>query len=299
MVVVVESAVRISLGVGIDTEESGAAWFSGSASLQPAATGSTAKATKMAAIERVFLIDFIPARVAAVLTSGGNGTGEWFPAGAPPVVAVAAQSSCHMKQNRLFWYRFPSMRLPAPERRKQLLEKALEVFAQDGYHATSMNDIADAAGVTKPVLYQHFDSKRHLYLELLADIGAELREMIAKTTANAPGPRQQIELGFDAYFRFVAQSHDSFTVLFGDNTRRDAEFAVAARAVEASIAEIVADLIDIPSMSRERRLMLGAGIIGLAEGACHYWIDNALEVDPAQLAREVSRLAWVGLRGVG
>ena len=79
------------------------------------------------------------------------------------------------------------MRLPAAERRTQLIETAVAVFATNGYHATSMNDVAEAAGVTKPVLYQHFSSKRELFVELLADIGAELRDTIAKATADAAG----------------------------------------------------------------------------------------------------------------
>ena len=64
----------------------------------------------------------------------------------------------------------PASRLPAARRRRQLLDVALELFAARGYHTTSMNDIAEAAGVTKPVLYQHFRSKRELYLELLEDV---------------------------------------------------------------------------------------------------------------------------------
>ena len=59
------------------------------------------------------------------------------------------------------------MRLPAAERRDQLLGTAVHVFAENGYHGTSMNDVADAAGVTKPVLYQHFSSKRDLLSALL------------------------------------------------------------------------------------------------------------------------------------
>ena len=77
-------------------------------------------------------------------------------------------------------------RLPAAERRRQLLDVALEAFAANGFHVTSMDDIAEAAGVTKPVLYQHFRSKRALYLELLDDVGARLMEAITKATATPP-----------------------------------------------------------------------------------------------------------------
>ena len=67
-----------------------------------------------------------------------------------------------------------SSRLSASARREQLLDVALAAFARNGYHETSMNDIADAAGVTKPVLYQHFESKRELYQALLDDVGARM-----------------------------------------------------------------------------------------------------------------------------
>src|SRR5438477_8464270 len=108
-----------------------------------------------------------------------------------------------------------STRLPAPRRRRQLLDVALKVFADRGYHATSMNDIAEAAGVTKPVLYQHFRSKRALYLELLEDVGRRLQDAIEKATASAGGPREQVTAGFTAYFRFVADQRTAFQLLFG------------------------------------------------------------------------------------
>jgi len=191
------------------------------------------------------------------------------------------------------------MRLPAHERREQLLEVSVTVFAREGYHNTSMNDVAEAAGVTKPVLYQHFASKRELYRELLGEIGGQLRDNIAKATTNAPGPRQQIEEGFAAYFEFVATHNDSFRVLFGAGTRRDEEFATEARKVEDSIAEVVADLIEIEGLSREKRLLLGSGIVGMAEGACRYWLLHEVDIEAADLAAHVSGLAWAGLRGIG
>src|SRR6478736_6304018 len=190
------------------------------------------------------------------------------------------------------------MRLPGPERRQQLIDTAVEVFAKNGFHSTSMNDVAEAAGVTKPVLYQHFASKRDLYLQLLGEIGAQLRETIAKATSDAAGPRQQIEGGFRAYFQFVADHGDAYQVLFGSGTRRDEEFAAEARTVEASIAEVVAGLIEIEGLDEPRRLLLANGIVGLAEGASRYWLRHPVDVDPADLADEVSQLAWAGLRGI-
>ena len=77
------------------------------------------------------------------------------------------------------------MRLPADERRQQLLEVACDLFARSGFHDTSMDDIAEGAGVTKPVLYQHFPSKKALYGELLEDTGRRLLDLLARATSRA------------------------------------------------------------------------------------------------------------------
>ena len=77
-------------------------------------------------------------------------------------------------------------RLPASARREQILDVALEVFGTRGYHGASMNEIAEAAGVTKPVLYQHFDSKDELFAALIEDVGTRMRDTIAKESPMSP-----------------------------------------------------------------------------------------------------------------
>jgi AcrR family transcriptional regulator len=190
------------------------------------------------------------------------------------------------------------VRLPAAQRRTQLLETAVHVFAEHGYHAASMNDVAEAAGVTKPVLYQHFSSKRELFIELLTAIGNELRDTIAKATADAEGPRQQVEQGMRAYFRFVDQQTDSFRVLFGAGARRDPEFASFARAVEESIAESIAELIVVEGQPAEHRDLLAHGIVGMTEAASRHWLAHDREPDVDTLASQLARLAWSGMRGL-
>jgi AcrR family transcriptional regulator len=192
----------------------------------------------------------------------------------------------------------PTPRLPAARRRRQLLDTARTVFAERGFHPTAMNDIADAAGVTKPVLYQHFGSKRDLYREVLEDVGGRLEETIAKAAAGAPGPREQVEAGFGAYFRFVAVDQDAFQVLFGGDTRRDPEFARQVAATEASIAAAIASLIDVEGIAPAHQAVLAHGLVGLAEGASRGWLADDLRQEPDELARQVAELAWAGLRGV-
>ena len=190
-------------------------------------------------------------------------------------------------------------RLPGPQRRRQLLDCARYVFAQQGFHQTSMNDIAREAGVTKPVLYQHFDSKRELYRELLDDVGRALQDTIAKATADAAGPREQVEAGFGAYFRYVADNRSAYRLLFGSGTRRDPEFAEVAIQVETMIADFVAVMIDVEAIDQHHQRLLAHGVVGMAEGASRHWFtDSEAPVEPELLAHQVAELAWAGLRGV-
>jgi len=189
-------------------------------------------------------------------------------------------------------------RLPAVQRRRQLLDVALEVFADQGFHGASMDDVATAAGVTKPVLYQHFGSKRDLYLQLLDDVGQRLLEVVQKATAAAGGPRQQVAAGFEAYFRFVADHESAFRLLFGgDGREADREFADVVRRVEDAMADAVAALIEADIDDDHRRL-LAYGIVGLAEATSRWWVLAGRREDPVTLSSRVADMAWAGLRSV-
>lgn len=190
-----------------------------------------------------------------------------------------------------------STRLPAAARREQLLAVALEVFAREGFHGTAMNDVADAAGVTKPVLYQHFRSKRELYLALLEEVGGRLRDAIGKATVEAGTPHAQVERGFSAYFRWVADDRAAFMLLFGGGARRDEEFAEAVRRNETAIADAIAPLIQA-DIDPEHQRNLAYGLVGLAEATSRRLVRSGVEFDPEQVARQMSELAWAGLRGV-
>jgi AcrR family transcriptional regulator len=172
------------------------------------------------------------------------------------------------------------------------------VFAERGFHGTSMAEVATAAGVTKPVLYQHFPSKRDMYLQLLDDVGQRLLEEVQKATAAAGGPRQQVASGFEAYFGFVAEHESAFRLLFGgDGREADREFADAVRRVEDAMADAVAALIEADIDDDHRRL-LAYGIVGLAEATSRWWVLGGRHDDPTVLSRRVADMAWAGLRGI-
>jgi AcrR family transcriptional regulator len=190
-----------------------------------------------------------------------------------------------------------SLRLPAPARREQILDVSVQVFARRGFHSTSMNDVAEAAGVTKPVLYQHFDSKQDLYLALLEEAGLRLRNAVAKGVASANNGKQMTELGFKAYFRWVAEDHDAFLLLFGSRANRDEESTIAIRRITAEAAAAIAPLI-AADIAPDHQRTLAHGLVGLAEGVTRHLVERGDTFDPEVLGQQVADLAWAGLRAV-
>jgi AcrR family transcriptional regulator len=188
-------------------------------------------------------------------------------------------------------------RLPAPVRREQLLDVALEEFGSTGYHETSMNTIALRAGVTKPVVYQHFPSKSDLYLEVLATVGLRLRTEIEGATASARSPQRIVEQGFGSYFRFFDEHPAAFRVLFGEASRTDRQFASEVAAVENAMAQWVSAILTIDYLDPGARLLFGHAIVGMAEGAVRHWFASGQPVSSEVLADQMAELAWIGLRG--
>jgi AcrR family transcriptional regulator len=194
-------------------------------------------------------------------------------------------------------------RLTAQQRRQQLVAVALELFAQRGYRSTTMDDIAEAAGVTKPLVYQHFSSKRALYLELVNSIAQELLLAVRSAVGRAEGPRQQVEMGFAAYFRLVVSREAEFRLLYGRDHADDEELGRALRTVEDAIAEAIEPLMNA-GLDDDHRRLLAYSVVGMAEGASRRFMEQRtaeggpVEEDANRLARRVANLAWAGLRSV-
>jgi AcrR family transcriptional regulator len=209
-------------------------------------------------------------------------------------------------------------RLTADARRRQLFDVALTLFAEHGYAATTMDDIAEAAGVTKPLVYQHFDSKRALYLELLDVFSYEMIDRIVQATSAAEGPRQQVELGFAGYFELMVDNENAFRLLYGRDAPDDRELGAALHRVEEAIAVAIDPLIDA-GLDPEHRLLLAHAVVGMAEGASRHWLDAQHDhrdsasddggdaasphrgdraAEAARLAAQLADFAWAGLRQI-
>jgi AcrR family transcriptional regulator len=191
-------------------------------------------------------------------------------------------------------------RMRAPERRKQLLEVARKVFAARGYHVVTMDDVAREAGVTKPILYDHFPSKRDLYRDLLEADLAMLRERLQEALESSQGNRQRIRGSFQAYFDFVADEGAGFRLLMQEAVGPEREFREMLARFRDDVLDQVTDVIVRESkgrLSRDEAADVALGLIGMAE--------TAAQGDPGapkeRRARSVDmlvRLAWRGITGL-
>ena len=199
-------------------------------------------------------------------------------------------------------------RLTGEQRREQLLEVAAALFSERGYRSTTMDDVAEAAGVTKPLLYQHFNSKKALYLELVDAIALQILSAIAEATSKASGPRQKVELSLATYFRLVVEDRASFQLLYDRNQGDDEDLSRAVRTVENALAAAIDPFIDA-GLDDDHRRFLAAGMVGMAEGSTMSWIESRSGTAPFEteaerleeadrLARRLSSLMWAGLRSV-
>ena len=190
-----------------------------------------------------------------------------------------------------------STRLPASERRAQLLDVAMTVFAANGYHGTSMNGVAKAAGVTKPVLYQHFTSKRDLYLELIEDVADRLANEVVRAAKAANSNYQSTVDALCAYFSFVEQNQREFQLLFGRSAPRDDDTANASQMVEsrmsATIAELLSEWLDSATVETYAR-----AIVTMSEGVCRHWLTQLDRPSAEDLAEQLAGLILTGIRGL-
>lgn len=200
-------------------------------------------------------------------------------------------------------------RLPRSARREQLLEAAHEVFAASGYHSAAMDEIAVRAGVSKPVLYQHFPSKLELYLALLErhvdGLVAQVEGALNSTTDN----RIRVEQVMSAYFDFVDgvgnHSDGAYRLVFESDLRSEPAVSdLVERALSRCVKAIAETIAADTGVDEAEAKLLSVGLVGLAEVSARWWMTSGTTDDPE--ARPVSKkraaellvsLAWRGLSG--
>ena len=195
------------------------------------------------------------------------------------------------------------VRLSRSDRRAQLLVAAREVFAAQGYHAAAMDDIAERAGVSKPVLYQHFPGKLELYRALLTTSADDLVDRVRAAIGAPSDNRERVAAAVSAYFDFVADDREAYRLVFESDLRGEPEAAaVVDGALTRCIDMVAAAVTTDAGLDAPRARLLAVGLVGLSQVAAQYWLDADGETGGGAVPREeavalMTGLAWRGLSG--
>jgi AcrR family transcriptional regulator len=191
-----------------------------------------------------------------------------------------------------------SNRLPRQQRRRQLLDAALEVFVAQGYHAAAMDDIADRASVSKPVLYQHFPSKLDLYLALLDESVDALVETVRGALRSTTDNKQRVAATFGAYFEFVGGRGQAYRLIFESDLGNEATVRERLERGQRECAAMISPIVSQDAgLDDDEARLLSVGMVGLAQITARYWLSTCDRVPRDQAEQLVARLAWRGISG--
>ena len=189
-------------------------------------------------------------------------------------------------------------RLPRSARRKQLLEAAQEVFVAQGYHAAAMDDIAERAGVSKPVLYQHFPGKLELYLALLDTQAEALSAAVHEALARTEDNQQRIHGVLSAYFEFVDRDDEdgAFRLIFETDLGNEPSVRSRVEGVTQKTMQAVADVVAVDTgLDRAAAELLATALTGAAQVAARWWLASERPVSQADAVGLLEGLLWRGI----
>lgn len=194
--------------------------------------------------------------------------------------------------------RSASTRLPRPARRRQLLGAAREIFVAQGYHAAAMDEIAERAGVSKPVLYQHFPGKLDLYLALLDESAAELIGAISEALASTTDNSQRVPATFRAFFDYVSGAGQAFRLVFESDLSNEPAVRARLDRTMYECAEMVSEFIrEDAGVSDDEADLLGMALVGMAQVSSRFWLSTERTIDKDDAEDLLARLAWRGISG--
>jgi len=192
----------------------------------------------------------------------------------------------------------PKSRLPRDERRAQLLVAALEIFTASGYHAASMDEIAERASVSKPVLYQHFPSKLDLYLAVLDLHIDSLVFAIQKAIASTRDNRNRVKATIEAYFGFIEGEGEAFRLLFESDMSVEPQVRERLERMSYDCAVAVSAVISADTgLPKDESMILAIGLIGCAQITARHWLEKGGKIDKTQASALIASLLWRGISG--
>ncbi|MEU7475763.1 TetR/AcrR family transcriptional regulator [Lentzea sp. NPDC042327] len=190
------------------------------------------------------------------------------------------------------------VRLPRTARRAQLLAAAQDVFVTNGYHAAAMDEIAERAGVSKPVLYQHFPGKLELYMALLEshvdELVGRVRTAIGSTTDN----KLRVRAAVAAFYDFVDGEGQAFRMVFESDLRSEPAVQSAVERATTDSVDAITDTITADAgLDPERARLLAVGLVGLSQVTARSWLADNRRVPKEDAVALISNLAWRGIGG--
>jgi AcrR family transcriptional regulator len=192
----------------------------------------------------------------------------------------------------------PSTRLPRPARRRQLLGAAREVFVAQGYHAAAMDEIAERAGVSKPVLYQHFPGKLELYIALLDESVDELVRIVRDALSSTTDNKQRVPATFQAFFDFVSSSGEAFRLVFESDLSNEPEVRRRLNRTMYDCADMISQFIrEDAGLSDDEAHLLGMALVGMAQVSSRHWLSTGQAIPKDAAEQLLARLAWRGISG--
>jgi len=189
-------------------------------------------------------------------------------------------------------------RLPRRARRAQLLESALEVFVAQGYHAAAMDDIAERAGVSKPVLYQHFPGKLDLYLALLDTACDTVIDNCRVALESTHDNKQRVEATMTVFYDYVASDSGAFRLVFESDLTSEPAVRDHVERVTNECADLITRVIgEDTGLPEQAARLLAVSLVGMAQVSARFWVKDGAGIARADAASLVAGLAWRGIRG--
>lgn len=186
--------------------------------------------------------------------------------------------------------------MSAQERRAQLIRVGRQVFAERGYEATSVEEIADRARVSKPVVYEHFGGKEGLYAVIVDREVSALLERI-RTSLDAVHPRAALEQAADSFLRYIEEEGDGFRILV-----RDTPLGTAGGTMPSVIGDIAAQVEGLLAREFKRRgydrsiaPIMARSLVGMVAMTGEWWL-HAGKPSRETVAAHLVNLAWNGLK---
>ena len=190
------------------------------------------------------------------------------------------------------------VRLPRKARREQLLMSAQTIFVARGYHAAAMDEIAENAGVSKPVLYQHFPSKLDLYLALLEQSTEDLVRRVQSALDGTHDNQRRVRAAIEAYFAFVDDEAAAFRLVFESDLTNEPAVRTIIEGVDVRCAEAISHVIAADTgVPADQAMLVAMGLLGMAQTAARYWLREKGAIPRDQASKMMSVLAWRGVSG--